>query len=334
MSAPHRRRVEPRASAASAAVRTAARKPPPPPLILALAKAAVLLAFALGGARAVRRRAKAPDREAHVARLRLAPAARHTAHPERLLVCMPTVARAGGAEYVSNAVKSWALAAPRAAPRLAVFEMDADAAVRAAHRSAWMSKVGVAPPGLVVRERGSEEVVEPVRRTHGDDEARVRWRSKEALDYAEVLERCAEMAEGRYVAVVQDDVLFTAGFRGVVDWLDVLHGIVGERWCSASLFDLPTQPWQWRWFGADMRARELQSSNMVARVWDLSDDRKAISGFVAYVRRQFDSSPVDWLAGSWCKKKRRRTWTSLPNLVRHRGMVSSFEENSRKDTLT
>jgi hypothetical protein len=179
---------------------------------------------------------------------------------------------------------------------------------------------------LRLERRGSDDVPAPVRQTHGDGPERVAWRSKEALDYAEVLERCASLARGRYVAVVQDDVLFAAGFRRVSAWLDELEDAAGEPWCSASLFDMSGGP------GGG--AAVLRSSNMVARVWDVGDGGRAVGRLAAYLRARFDASPVDWLADAWCKRRRRRSWAAAPSLVRHRGRVSSFADNAREGTLT
>lgn len=289
-----------------------------------------------------------PDHEQCVAALRLpwppssppSPPPPTSPPAEQLLICMPTVTRPSGVEYISNAVKSWHLSA---APshRLIVFDMNLTPLSRQNHTSTWLARVFTplstpfpddSPTAILrVLSRAEDRVPEAVRRTHGDGEARVRWRSKEALDYAEVLERCVAAARGRYVAVVQDDVLFSAGFARLVRWLDGLEGAVGEAWCSASLFDIGGER-----EGKVKGAQVLRSSNMVGRVWRVDwEEGREVARIVKYLRARFDASPVDWLADEWCRKRRkRRSWAAVPSFVRHRGRVPSFRENEREGTLT
>lgn len=253
---------------------------------------------------------------------------------EGAVACMPSVRRVG-AEYVSNAVKSWRLATNGSVDvrRLVVFDMDVEPG-----RSDWLSRVfdrwdGRLPSWLAVEKRELTAVLEPRKLTHGDSEERVRWRSKEALDYAEVLRRCGELAGGAYVVVVQDDVLFTDQMKNVVAWSAAhmrdyyeTHKRTGRevrrKVCGASLADLAMP-------GAE-DAHVLESSQMWARVWDSA----SVAPLARYIAANFDESPVDWLADARCKKLNRRTIVMEPNPVRHRGAVSSFEPNKRSHTLT
>lgn len=260
---------------------------------------------------------------------------------ERALACMPTVTRrSGNVEYVSNAVKSWRLATNRSSVlrRLAVFDMDVPIS---SAPPAWLNAVfdefvrqGETPSWLTLLKRESDELEAPRKHTYGDSEERVRWRSKEALDYAEVLRRCAELTEGEYVIVVQDDVLFTERITEVVDWCErhMVDKVVTDektgrrrmkRVCSVSLFDLPGTK-----SGVD--AHEIDASNMVGRVW--KTDR--IPAMEKYFQKNFDDAPVDWLADRICKSQRRKTLVMDPNPVRHRGKVSSFDQNNREGLLT
>lgn len=260
---------------------------------------------------------------------------------ERALACMPTVTRRSGrVEYVSNAVKSWRLATNRSLDlrRLAVFDMDVPVSSAS---PAWLSAVfgegvkrGETPSWLTLLKRESNELEAPRKLTYGDSEERVRWRSKEALDYTEVLRRCAELTEGEYVIVVQDDVLFTKRVTEVVHWCErhMVDEIVTDektgrrrmkRVCSVSLFDLPGAK-----SGVD--GHEIDASNMVARVWKV----ERVPAMEKYFQTNFDEAPVDWLADRICKSQRRKTLVMDPNPVRHRGKVSSFDRNNREGLLT
>lgn len=257
---------------------------------------------------------------------------------EQLVACMPTVSR-DGVEYVSNAVKSWRLATNRSTVmrRLIVFNMDENQSDDPNIRPAWVNKVfnvpGKVPSwlSLVRRERALQR---PRKQTHGDSSERISWRSKEAQDYAEVIQRCAEMAPVRYTLIVQDDVLFTPGFQNVVQWADAMlqeREYVDEkgrtrkqRICSGSLFDVASSE------HSGLDAHTLDSSNMVARLWPA----EMVPRVARYISLNFDEAPVDWLADDLCRLSRRVTLVMEPNVVRHRGAVSSFAENKREGLLT
>jgi hypothetical protein len=266
-----------------------------------------------------------------------------------LMICMPTVARRDGVEYISNAVKSWAVMSSnsRLASRIAVFGMDTDNEIATSHKEAWVSRVFASPKNvpsaawLTLEMRASAGTKQPRKRTHGDSDARIEWRSKEAMDYVEVLERCNELAEGRYLAIVQDDVLFTPAMADVVTTLDeIMRDNKGttvankERWCSASLFDISRNEIRSggkSWYRH--RVEKLETSNMVARVY-ARDDQTELRRFVRFVRQHFDESPIDWLADTFCRRRRSFTYVLHPNPVRHRGVVSSFADNDRTGTVT
>lgn len=259
---------------------------------------------------------------------------------EPLLACIPTVSR-GNVEYVSNTVKSWRVATNQSTVmrRLVVIKMDPlhsnDKSVK---RFEWLRQVfgkktdGI-PPWLILLEReGSPQRAR--KSTLGDSPARIAWRSKEAQDYAQTLSRCASLATGRYILIVQDDVLFTSELIRVVEWADAAfvdrkfidsegHTRI-QRVCSLSLFDITSGDSQ------TMDSHQLQSSNMVARIWRVEDAERV----ARYIDRRFDEAPVDWLVDDMCRKRRQVTLVREPNPVRHRGLVSSYADNDRKGLLT
>lgn len=287
---------------------------------------------------------------------------------EQLIACMPTVSR-GGVEYVSNAVKSWRLATngSTSVRRLLVFDMDSDATN--AHNASvkdWVQQLferrvasyAELPSWLQVQTRPANVSVRPPRKdTLGDSPERVRWRSKEAQDYAHVLRQCvaAAPAGARHVLIVQDDVLFRTSVADVAAWASRMlvqrdytdeevarhrqqvdarlpyvarRGRV-QRICSGSLFDIV--PSNHSHPGADTGpGHMLFASNMVARVWDIA----YVAKITRYIDANYDEKPVDWLIDEMCRTSRRITLVMEPNPVRHRGAVSSFTQNKREGLLT
>lgn len=277
---------------------------------------------------------------------------------------MPTVSR-GAIEYISNAVKSWRLATNGSTSirRLVIFDMDVDTTTsNNQQQPKWLQRVFTSsskslqiPSWLEIRRRNDESesfaLLKSARRlTLGDSESRVAWRSKEAQDYANVLQRCTELSPlSSHVLIVQDDVLFTNNLKNTIRWAKSTlrehdytaeelekHKLAGKREgrvlriCGGSLFDI-SKPKQ---AGGEEEEKgdghKLNSSNMVARVWQMS----FVNRVVKYIERNFDEKPVDWLVDDLCHTSRRKTLVMEPNAVRHRGAVSSFPENKRGGLLT
>lgn len=265
------------------------------------------------------------------------------------LACMPTVTRANGSvEYVSNAVKSWYLVHKRSGkrriPPLVVYDMNSINS----NNNNWASKIG--DPSTMENEPWFSIVrlnlthVNPTRHTLGDNPQRVRWRTKEARDYAGVLRDCARRATNmyssaaseNYVLMVQDDVLFRRDAASSHLWAQRIMNdsqrtrvtysgkTVHQKVCSASL-------WENASHNSDgEEEEEMKGSNLVARYWRIDD----VENIAAYIERHFDDAPVDWLADRWCRKRRGVVPCKRPNPVRHRGKVSSFAENKRDDLLS
>lgn len=262
-----------------------------------------------------------------------------TLFKEQIIACMPTVSRQG-VEYISNAVKSWRLATngSESIRRLAIFDMDVNTTHQSHPYPTWLHRVFESPgaqlPSWLEIHQRAGKPVEPRVQTLGDSTSRIAWRSKEAQDYAQVLDRCLQLAAGDYVVVVQDDVLFTRGMRQVVDWSNsMLVEQVGKdergrdrikRVCGGSLFDIPREEHK----GVD--GHELDSLNMVARIWRIDYAHKV----VRYINANFDEAPVDWLVDRLCKGTKRVTRVMEPNAVRHRGAISSYADNKREGLLT
>jgi len=236
---------------------------------------------------------------------------------DRVMTCMPTVTRPQDADYVTDAVQSWYNGTKdvREFGRLILFNMDEEPLL---HKPIQKLQATMGDQDDWLWFRARESIMRrPRKLTHGDSKERVAWRSKEALDYAEVLERCArEAVNAEYLLVVQDDVLFSPDIAQLWGWLSEVLEVSKKTWCTASLFDFAP--------GHDLDV--IQHSNMVARVWRTADHLE----FVSFVRRRFDLSPIDWLADEFCRARNKNTLVWKPNPIRHRGKISSFAGNSRE----
>lgn len=258
---------------------------------------------------------------------------------------MPTVRRSIPTNYLSNAIKSWRLATNHSSilRTLVIFNMDP---IHPHYNleSQFLQDLFINSPSsrsklpswLRLYQRQTP-LRSPRKLTLQDSAARVAWRSKEALDYAEVLQRCASLASSdmQYIIIVQDDILFRPSIRNVIHWSHQhirpqvdkhdpqRHRL--RRVCGASLFDLPpNNP------NRLPDAHVLQTSNMVARVWPIN----YVTALHKYILHNFDEAPVDWLADRKCSGQKRSVLVMEPQPVRHRGAVSSFAENNRFDSLT
>ncbi|KAA8494079.1 hypothetical protein FVE85_4054 [Porphyridium purpureum] len=237
---------------------------------------------------------------------------------ERVLVhvCIPTVARPGGVEYLSSTLDSLAYQLDLAGNKPAwldgvtVYNMHVPAEEHVTPQRYFESKRS-RRAWLRVRIRN-----EPVREhrvmTHGDGIRRVVWRSKEAQDYELTLQMCmAENPHVTYFAVVQDDVEFNEGIRDLASWVAQRYSRPAAV-CSLSLYDEDS---------ATPPNGELRADNMVARVWE----RSRAADFANYIYERYDVDPVDWLARSFCKRKRKPTRVMVPNPLSHRGEISTLQ---------
>lgn len=119
------------------------------------------------------------------------PASADAPFNERIVACMPTVMRPGGVEYVTTALRSFREATRnhRNLRRLFLFVMDTDPASN--RMAAQLERASMTTEGewLQVLPRQNAVNRKPERMNHGDSFERVQWRSKEALDYVQALQR-------------------------------------------------------------------------------------------------------------------------------------------------
>mmetsp|Transcript_6891 Transcript_6891/g.20970 ORF Transcript_6891/g.20970 Transcript_6891/m.20970 type:complete len:289 (-) Transcript_6891:872-1738(-) len=240
---------------------------------------------------------------------------------EKMIACMPTTLRPRHVDYVTAAVRSFRQAT-RDHPhlrRLVVFVMDKNPSTN--YVAARLARTAKKHPWLTVLEREDRESRKPTRMLHGDPPERVQWRSKEALDYIEVLRRCTDLAkDDQLVVIFQDDVEFDPSLWSVTNWADDMLRRLQKKVCVLSLSDIKQKK-----DGAPERI-----ANMVAKIYD----RKTANEFVDYASDMFDHSPIDWLIMYFCKDRGQKILVRVPNPVHHKGLVSTFSRNRRNQILT
>ncbi|KAJ8902120.1 hypothetical protein NDN08_006528 [Rhodosorus marinus] len=238
---------------------------------------------------------------------------------ERVVACMPTVSRPKGASYVDAAARTFR-EVTRNSPyfrRLVIFVMDLEPQKNVVVQRLKRASKARAHSWLTVLDGERRHAKDPTRREHGDPPDRITWRSKEALDYAETLERCIEIAgDVSYILVVQDDVTFGQEFKDIAIWADRLHRRPKSRICALSLFDISQR----------VDSKPEKSSNMVAKLYKPAVAKE----FVDYARSMFDHSPIDWLHRDFCAARNLQILVKYPNPIDHKGVVSTFERNKRE----
>lgn len=149
----------------------------------------------------------------------------------------------------------------------------------------------------------------------GDDLARVRWRSKQVLDVAFLMDHAQRHHGGfRYFLMMEDDIV--AGY----DYAGRLRRWVDEKlarrvdWMIASFYN----PWEvqdleelppYKFFG------------VIGQLFRLHD----LPVVVEFLRKNFDQSPLDWLFVDFLKKFNGKLVVHTPSLFQHQGTVSSLE---------
>jgi len=165
----------------------------------------------------------------------------------------------------------------------------------------------------------------PLPRTHGDSEARVQWRSHEALDYVKCLHHCIKR-NPRYIVILQDDVEVASQFSRKV--LERLNAIPSD-FHFATLFSDRPAPKIYPSDGIiDIGGSSLQKCRVIAGTQGVVFSVDFAKRFVVHGVQHFSDDPVDWLLGNFgCQQPVRRMYEFFPNLVQHRKSVSTFAVN-------
>lgn len=153
----------------------------------------------------------------------------------------------------------------------------------------------------------------------GDSPERVRWRSKQVLDAAWLMESCAP--RGRWYLHLEDDVEAADGFVELIfEWLEKERAFGGPfarrtDWLMVSF----ATPFRVRWDGRRIPPR--QYGGFVGHLFRSAE----LPGLAGFLRANFAREPLDWLVGRYAEETGRDVRGARRALFQHVGEVSSLE---------
>ena len=149
----------------------------------------------------------------------------------------------------------------------------------------------------------------------GDDERRIRWRSKQVLDVAFLLDYVEKtQSEFRYALVLEDDIISSVNFVSCIRrWVDATLR-KKTSWSVASFYN----PWDDVSDGDELPP--FKFFGVIGQLFRLHD----LPTVVEFLRKNFDQSPLDWLFVDFLKKVNSTMVVHVPSLFQHKGRVSSF----------
>lgn len=162
-----------------------------------------------------------------------------------------------------------------------------------------------------------------VRITHRDPLDQMRWRLRHVLDYANMLEKCAE-SNARFLLAIEDDLLPAKdAIRKAFDFGKTTLMGDDNKWSHGTLYSgvkrsLPVE---------DISSKPMKHGNVA-----LLFHRHSISDLVAYLRKEAHEWPPDMLNHRFFTvEKKGRIFERTPNIFQHASAVSTYTgKNSEK----
>ena len=152
-----------------------------------------------------------------------------------------------------------------------------------------------------------------LRHRWGDDTQRVRWRAKQVLDVATLMDRCARYQRYGYFLMLEDDVKVADRFPTAVRrWVDekLSHR---TDWAIASFYN----PWR----ASDLEViPPFKFFGVIGQLFRMHD----LPHLTHFLKKNFDESPLDWLFVDYLTKYRLTMLAHSPSLFQHLGKVSSL----------
>ena len=147
----------------------------------------------------------------------------------------------------------------------------------------------------------------------GDPLARVKWRAKHALDTATVMGHCQAQGYDYYVHL-EDDIKAAPNYPTKMrEWIDEKYAARGD-WTLLSFYN----PWRVK---DGERLKPYNFFGVIGQVFRPSD----LPTIAAFLRKNFDDSPLDWLFVDLLTKFKGQIVTHTPSYFQHEGRVSSLQ---------
>ncbi|KAJ9446563.1 hypothetical protein DIPPA_27893 [Diplonema papillatum] len=152
----------------------------------------------------------------------------------------------------------------------------------------------------------------------GDKPDRVQWRSKQVLDVSMLIEHCMQYEEYGYFLMLEDDIEAAAGFPTAIrQWIDT-HLSTRTDWTVASFYN----PWHVQ----DLEEVPVfKFFGVIGQVFRMSD----LPHLHAYLVKNFDEAPLDWIFVDYLTKHRGKIVAHLPSVFQHLGIVSSLSDKTQ-----
>ena len=153
-----------------------------------------------------------------------------------------------------------------------------------------------------------------MRQTWNDEEQRVRWRAKQSLDFAFLMEYCRYF--GEFYVQMEDDIAVSPRYlTDMVWWLREYFYRRGD-WLTLSYYTSES-------YKDRQEYSPKQFYGFIGHLIRTED----LGKLAAFIRKNYDESPVDWLMADYIMKvvPTRKLYAHSPSLFQHVGLISSLQ---------
>ena len=262
----------------------------------------------------------------------------------RFLVVVLSAARSG-VDYVTRLVRHLQEETRLHAARIVVYNADADPGARPYLYGLGVEILNAPADGF----RAQLDLLDlnATRDRYGDAPARVRWRAKNALDYARALEFAhQERREWPFALVLEDDVWLAPGLMHTLDADETFRprdvttvvrsakkgrdgkftytrvSTRGADWLAWTLLHTARYDTQRNYRHGDAFIFKCCSQALLYRA-------EKLRPLVAYVKANFAEHPFDFLLRNFCVDAKAVVRVAVPSLAQHIGSVSSLAGNQK-----
>lgn len=169
------------------------------------------------------------------------------------------------------------------------------------------------------RETPYPQLSGPLKQNFGDSMQRIMWRSKQALDFASVMEYAVELQKDfsnpiPFYLQLEDDIIASPGF--VTRILNRVHEYEGSGTSWSMLSFYCPHP-----IADGHRLEAGQFYGFIGQLFRMTD----LPSIANYFTVNFDDRPVDWLMKDYIVERKGRILVHSPSLFQHVGHHSSLE---------